>query len=155
VFVGISGRTNADGARQLATHVAPLGFETIPVPVTGCLHLKSAVTLLPASADLPPEGGSHNEQQLWPASAGRSLLLNPDWVEPAHFEGFDVIEIDSSEPMAANVLSIRNRVICAHEHPRTRRRLEAHGFVTLSVPSGELARAEGGVTCCSVLITIS
>ena len=44
VFVGISGRTNADGARQLAAHVAPLGFEVIAVPVAGCLHLKSAVT---------------------------------------------------------------------------------------------------------------
>jgi len=138
VFVGISGRTNADGARQLATHVAPLGFETVPVPVTGCLHLKSAVTCLP---DLRPEGRSY-------------LTINPDWVDPAHFEGFELVEIDSAEPMAANVLTAGNRVICAEEHPGTRRRLEAHGFVTLAVPAGELARAEGGVTCCSVLITI-
>ncbi len=135
VFVGISGRTNADGARQLATQVSPLGFETIPVPVTGCLHLKSAVTAL------PPSGG-------------RSLLLNPDWVDPAIFRDYELIEIDSSEPMAANVLAIAGRVICAEEHPKTRRRLDAHGVVTLTVPAGELARAEGGVTCCSVLITI-
>jgi len=149
VFVGISGRTNADGARQLATHVAPLGFETLPVPVTGCLHLKSAVTILPAKA------GSYKTEDGWlPASAGRSLLVNPAWVDPAHFEGFELVEIDSSEPMAANVLAVENRVICAEEHPKTRRRLEAHGFVTLTVPAGELARAEGGVTCCSVLITI-
>ena len=53
VFVGISGRTNLEGANQLASHVAPLGFEVIPVPVEGCLHLKSAVT-----ATLPPKGGS-------------------------------------------------------------------------------------------------
>ena len=44
VFVGISGRTNSEGARQLAAHVAPFGFAVIPVPVGGCLHLKSAVT---------------------------------------------------------------------------------------------------------------
>src|SRR4051794_14977224 len=56
VFVGISGRTNADAARQLATHIAPFGFETISVPVSGCLHLKSAVTL--AKGALPPEGGA-------------------------------------------------------------------------------------------------
>lgn len=141
VFVGISGRTNADGARQLATHVAPLGFETLPVPVTGCLHLKSAVTSLGGDAWLP-------------ASAGRSLLINPEWVDPAHFKNYELIDIDSSEPMAANVLAVDNRVICAEEHPKTRRRLEAHGFVTLTVPAGELARAEGGVTCCSVLVTM-
>lgn len=155
VFVGISGRTNADGARQLATHIAPLGFDMIPVPVTGCLHLKSAVTSLPAKADLPPKGGRHKEQHVWlPASAGRALLLNPAWVDPSHFEGYELIEIDSSEPMAANVLAIGERVICAEEHPKTRRRLEAHGFVTVTVPASELARAEGGVTCCSVLVTI-
>ena len=45
VFVGISGRTNAEGVRQLAAFVAPHGFEVVSVPVTGCLHLKSAVTL--------------------------------------------------------------------------------------------------------------
>ncbi len=131
VFVGISGRTNADGARQLATYVSLLGFETIPVPVTGCLHLKSAVTGL-----------------------GSCLAINPDWVDAAIFRDYELIEIDPSEPMAANVLAIAGRVICAEEHPKTRRRLEAHGLVTLPVPAGELARAEGGVTCCSVLITI-
>ena len=145
VFVGISGRTNADGARQLATHIAPLGFEMIPVPVTGCLHLKSAVTALP---DLRPEGADLRPE-------GRSYLtINPEWVDPAYFEEHELIKIDSSEPMAANVLAVQNRVICAEEHPKTRRRLEAHGFVTVTVPAGELARAEGGLTCGSVLITI-
>src|SRR4051812_48897456 len=130
VFVGITERTNADGARQLATHLAPFGFETLPVPVTGCLHLKSAVTL---------------------AKAGL-LLINRDWIDSAAFEAFDLIDIDPAEPMAANVLLVGDRVVCAEEHPRTRQRLEAHGIVTVTVPAGELARAEGGVTCCSLLV---
>jgi dimethylargininase len=134
VYVGISGRTNAEGARQLAAHIAPLGFEMIPVPVTGCLHLKSAVTALPENR--------------------RRLVINPDWIDASVFDGFEMIEIDSSEPMAANVLAVGPRVICAEEHPKTRRRIEADGFVTVTVPAGELARAEGGVTCCSVLVTI-
>lgn len=78
--------------------------------------------------------------------------MNPEFVNPAIFEGFDLIEIDPSEPMAANVLLVGDRVICAEEHPRTRRRLEAHGIVTVTVPAGELAKAEGGVTCCSLLV---
>ena len=52
VFVGISGRTNSVGARQLATQIAPFGFEVVEVPVHGCLHLKSAVTLM-REVDLP------------------------------------------------------------------------------------------------------
>jgi len=138
VFVGLSGRTNEDGMRQLASHIAPSGFEVIGVPVAGCLHLKSAVTLL----GLPPKGGR------------TLLLINPAWIDSAHFSGFELIEIDPAEPAAANVLSLGDTVICAAEFPHTRRRIEAKGLVTASVPAGELAKAEGGVTCCSVLVTI-
>ena len=80
------------------------------------------------------------------------LVINPQWVSRDPFAGFNLIEIDPAEPMAANVLLVGDRVVCAEEHPRTRRRLDAHGIVTLSVPAGELAKAEGGVTCCSLLI---
>jgi dimethylargininase len=135
VFVGISGRTNLAGANQLATHIAPLGFEVVPVPVEGCLHLKSAVTQV--------------------ASAFRrkiQLLINPAWVDSAHFAGFDLLEIDPSEPAAANVLAVNGYLICAAEHPRTRQRLEARGYAVIPVPASELAKAEGGVTCCSVIL---
>ena len=140
VFVGISGRTNDVGARQLATHIAPHGYDVITMPVTGCLHLKSAVTL--ASGDLPPEGGRS------------ALLVNPAWLDPARFAGFDLIEVDPAEPYAANVLNIGGTILCAAEHPRTRARLEERGFVTTSVPAAELAKAEGGLTCGSVLLSI-
>jgi dimethylargininase len=138
VFVGLSGRTSEQGMRQLASHIAPLGFEVVGVPVTGCLHLKSAVTLL----GLRPEGGRD------------MLLINPEWIDPKYFDGFGLVEIDPAEPAAANVLSVADTVICAAEFPQTRRRLEAKGLVTVSVPAGELAKAEGGVTCCSVLMTL-
>jgi dimethylargininase len=151
VFVGLSGRTNEDGMRQLASHVAPFGFDVIGVPVAGCLHLKSAVTLL----GLPPKGGRYRALPPEAGSYGRTLLLiNPAWIDSAHFRGFELIEIDPAEPAAANVLSVGGTVICAAEFPQTRRRIEAKGFITASVPAGELAKAEGGVTCCSVLVTI-
>lgn len=136
VFAGISGRTNVDGARQLAAFVAPHGFEVVAVPVAGCLHLKSAVT----AVSLPPSGGR------------TMLVLNPAWIDRSHFDGFDVIDVDPLEPAAANVLSIGGSVICAADHPRTRARIEARGLVTHAVPAGELAKAEGGVTCCSLLL---
>ena len=82
------------------------------------------------------------------------LLINPEWVDSAHFTGCDLIEIDPAEPAAANVLVVGGTVICAAEFPHTRRRMEAKGLVTASVPAGELAKAEGGLTCCSVLVTV-
>ncbi len=47
VYVGRSGRTNADGIRQLTEYLAPFGATVIAVPLTKALHLKSAVTALP------------------------------------------------------------------------------------------------------------
>lgn len=138
VFVGISGRTNEDGVRQLAAALAPRGFEAVSIPVTGCLHLKSAVTAVWA-----------------PPIRGRGVLIvNPEWVDTACFRDFDLIEVDPSEPAAANVLRLGFSLICAEEHPKTRRLLELRGFGTCPVPAGELAKAEGGVTCCSVMVRI-
>ena len=142
IFVGISGRTNAEGARQFASHVAPFGFDVIPVPVQGCLHLKSAVTVVDVPAD-------RNR----PADAGSlvTLVINPGWIDRTVFGAFDLIEV-ADEPAAANVLAVNGYVICAEEHPRTRARLEARGYPILAVPAGELAKAEGGVTCCSIVV---
>jgi dimethylargininase len=136
VFVGVSGRTNAEGVRQLAAILTPFGVRVVPLPVRECLHLKSAAVWLRAAAALP------------------TILLNPAWIDAAHFEGFDVLEVDPGEPHAANVLAIGGCVICAASFPATRRRLEAQGAATITVPAVELAKAEGGVTCCSVLVEV-
>jgi dimethylargininase len=132
VFVGLSSRTNEDGAKQLAAFATPHGFVTTCLRVTGCLHLKSAVTL----------------------AANDTLLLNPEWVDPAAFPDFRILSIDPAEPFAANVLRIDDRVLCATEHPRTRERLEGEGIRTLTVDADELAKAEGGLTCGSLLVAI-
>jgi len=147
VFVGISGRTNAEGARQLAVHLAPYGFDVTAVQVHRCLHLKSAVSLV--SLPPAPEGGRS------PTAQRPALLINPEWVDSAHFTGFDLIEVYPEEPAAGNVLHIEQQVLCAAEHPRTRRRLEAQGHVAVAVPAGELAKAEGGLTCCSVVLKLN
>jgi dimethylargininase len=151
VFVGNTPRTNADGARQLAEFLAP-DHEVVRVPVTKCLHLKSAVT------NLSPDSGTRRTIATSAGTAGTSgtrgtLLINRDWIDAAMFAGFDLIDVDPSEPAAANVLAVGDRVLCSDEFPRTRERLEARGFVTLSVPARELAKAEGGVTCGSLVLS--
>jgi len=129
LWVGETPRSNADGIRQLTAIAASAGYDTRPVPVAGCLHLKSAVTAL--RHDL--------------------VLLNPAWVDTARFP-MPHLTVDPGEPFAANALPIGNTVILARAFPRTRARLEAAGLSILPVPAGELAKAEGGVTCCSILL---
>ena len=133
LFVGLSGRTNAAGIAQLRCSVRPLGYEVREVDVHGCLHLKSALTAI--SDDV--------------------LLANRAWIPTAELGGFDVIDVHPQEEHAANVLRLPDRVIHAAAFPRTRERIEARGVRVDTVDVSELAKAEGAVTCCSILIPAS
>ena len=94
-----------------------------------CLHLKSAVT----------------------AVAPKTLLINRNWVAADAFGDLRLIDVDDDEPHAANALIVGDVVICAAAFPKTRARLERHGLRVKVVDVDELAKAEGGVTCCSLL----
>jgi dimethylargininase len=129
LFAGLSSRTNAEGIRQLAAILAPHNYEVVAVPVTGCLHLKSAVTHL----------------------GGNTLLANRAWFDSAPLAGFDWIEVDPVEPHAANALALSGTVIFPSSFPRTRTRIEARGFQVTPLDISELQKAESGLTCSSLI----
>jgi len=131
LFVGLTPRTNAEGVRQLALHAAP-GLTVTPVAVTGCLHLKSAVTL---AKNQPP-----------------TVLVNPAWVDVDVFSDYAIVEVDAAEPFAANVLALGEMTLVAAQCPLTAERLARAGIRVRTVPAGELAKAEGGLTCGSLII---
>ncbi|HYJ79122.1 MAG TPA: hypothetical protein VEW03_05960 [Longimicrobiaceae bacterium] len=131
LHVGLSTRSNPSGIEQLGALLRPFGYEVRGVAMLGCLHLKSAVTLV----------------------AERTLLLNPEWIDAALFPGFAHVDVDRAEPAAANALLVGGEVVIPAGHPRTRRRLEERGIVTRPVEVDELAKAEAGVTCCSLIFT--
>jgi dimethylargininase len=130
VFVGLSGRTNEAGLEQLRRLLSPHGYEVEAVRTSGCLHLKSAVT------QVKPE----------------AVLLNPAWLEPAALAGIERIEVDPAEAAAGNALLIGGTVIYPIAFPRTAARLERAGVRLEGVDASELAKAEGGVTCCSLIL---
>ncbi|MCA1563693.1 MAG: hypothetical protein LC753_07215 [Acidobacteria bacterium] len=80
------------------------------------------------------------------------LLLNPAWVDGREFGGLPWIEVDPREPFGANVLRLGDTLLSAAPH--TRARLEARGFVVRAVEVSKLAKAEAGVTCCSLIVTV-
>lgn len=129
VFVGRSDRTNEAGIAQLARHLGAFGYDVRSVETHGCLHLKSAITEV----------------------ADGMLLANPAWIAPGVFPG-QVIPVDPAEPYAANALRVEGMVIYAAAWSRTRRRLERCGVRVLPVDVSELAKAEAGVTCCSLIL---
>ena len=130
VFVGLSTRTNDHAAVQMTRVLQPHGYKLREVVVHDCLHLKSAVTAL--SDDL--------------------LLVNPAWIDRETFDGFSLVEVDPEEPMAANALRLDDRILYSASFPRTAARLERRGLRVERVAASEVAKAEGAVTCCSLIL---
>ena len=129
LFVGLTGRSNVEGIRQLAAILAPHKYEVITVPVTGCLHLKSAVTHL-----------------------GRNTLLaNRAWFDTTPLAGHEWIDVDPAEPHAANALALGGTIILPASFPRTRARIAASGLHVTPLDISELQKAESGLTCSSLL----
>jgi dimethylargininase len=100
------------------------------VAVRECLHLKSACAALPD---------------------GR-LLVNPDWLEVAALSGFELVRVPEGEPDAANAALVGGRVCLVAAHPRTADLVGRLGFEVRLVDLSEFAKAEGCVTCLSLLM---
>jgi dimethylargininase len=133
LFAGLTARTNEEGIRQLRGIVEPFGYDVIAVPVTGCLHLKSAATHL-----------------------GKNILLaNRAWFDPTPLAGFEWIDVDPAEPHAGNALALNGSIIFPASFPRTLARIEAKGFRVLPLDIAELQKAESGLTCSSLIFETS
>jgi dimethylargininase len=129
LFVGLSSRTNAEGISQLRDILAPYGYQVKEVEVKGCLHLKTGCSYV-----------------------GRnSVLVNRSWVDAAQLEEFDLIDVPATEPTAANALLIEDVVIIPSAFPQTKAMLEERGFNVRTIDASELGKAEGGVTCSSLI----
>jgi dimethylargininase len=133
LYVGKSGRSNPSGICQLQEVIEPHGYRVKAVDVHGCLHLKSAVSQI----------------------APHTLLINPRWVEKSNFQSLDFVEIDPNEPHAANALLVGESLIYPASFPFTYQRLAARDIAVTEVDVSELQKAEGAVTCCSILLNVT
>jgi len=135
LFVGLSARSSREGVTQLGALLAPFGYAVEGVPLDGCLHLKTAVTEV----------------------AEGTLVINPTWIDRAAFAAYEQIEVDPSEPFAANALRVaggdgEDTAVVPAAFPRTAERLAQRGLRVRTLDVSEIAKAEGGVTCCSILL---
>ncbi len=130
LLVGLSSRTNHAGNEALGRIAGTLGYRVVAVPVRGCLHLKTGCAAL-------PDG---------------TLLVNDEWVDVAGL-GFEVIGLPADESWGANVLPVSSTVIVPDNHPRTAEMITRRGFDVRAVNISEFQKAEGGVTCLSILMT--
>jgi dimethylargininase len=131
IYAGLSTRSNQSGIEQLRRIVADFGFSVETVETTKCLHLKSAVS------EVAPD----------------TLLINPNWINKSAFANCELIDVDEEEPHAANALRVGRSVIYPSSFPRTTEILAQRGINVTPVDLSELQKAEGAVTCCSLILT--
>jgi dimethylargininase len=131
IYVGKSTRSNDEAIRQLQELLDVYSYKVTGVEMHDCLHLKTALTKVD----------------------DHTVLINPKWADTSHFKDFDWIIVDPSEPFASNCLPVNGQIIFPTSFPKTRAKLEARGYKICAVPVDELAKAEGAVTCCSLIIS--
>lgn len=131
VFVGLSRRTNRQGAAAVATLAEPQGMSTSRVPVGDVLHLKSGLSAV------------DDETVLWhPTSCDRDDL-----------EGVRVVVVPGDDPEAANVVRLADgRILVGSHHPRVGALVASLGHEVVTTAVSEIARADGGLTCMSIRV---
>jgi dimethylargininase len=132
LYVGESPRTNAAGIAALRDVVGRYGYSVTPVPVHECLHLKSGCSAL-------PDG---------------SFLVNAEWIDATPLEG-PLVSVPGTEPWAGDVLTIGHTVVVSDAFPETIVLLKNAGFDVVPVAVSEFAKAEGGVTCMSLVFDVA
>jgi dimethylargininase len=130
-FIGLSHRTNEEGARQLASHLAGFGYTSSTIDVrqmTSILHLKSGISFIGDNTMVVMEG----------------MAANPE------FSGFSFIRVAPEESYAANCVRVNGRVLVAAGYPRLTAELRARGFNPLILEMSEFQKMDGGLSCLSL-----
>lgn len=131
-YVGLTERTNEAGIRDLTLFLSPYHRPVVPVPVRGCLHLKSAATYL----------------------GNNALVAVPDFVDVQVFAVDEVIYTAEGEAGAANCLRIGQHLLMPAGYPRTEEKLRhfcaQHGVQLWPLDVSEIEKGDGALTCCSL-----
>jgi dimethylargininase len=130
-FLGLSHRTNEEGARQLAGHLAGLGYTSSTIDVRGMtsiLHLKSGISYI----------------------GDNTLVVMEEMAENPQFHGFELIRVGLDESYGANCVRVSDRVLVAAGFPELTAELLARGFDPLVLEMSEFRKMDGGLSCLSL-----
>jgi dimethylargininase len=130
-LIGVSQRTNEEGARQLARWLRDDGFTAALVDIRttpGVLHLKSGIAYL----------------------GDNRLAIIQELGDRKEFAGLDLVRVEAGETYAANCVRLNDRVIVAAGYPRFRVVLEELGYAVIAVEVSEFRKMDGGLSCLSL-----
>ena len=127
-FIGISERTNREGAAQLGCILEEYGYNWSTIYVEAGLHLKSSVNYI----------------------GKNTLLITEKFASRDEFKRYDTIIVNKTEEYAANTLLINDTLITPKGFPNTIKKLEATGFDIIELDVSEVRKMDGGLTCMSL-----
>ena len=126
--IGLSERTNSDGAQRMISILQRYGLTGSTVPLTTMLHLKSGVACLENNV----------------------LVVAGEMRDNPAFAEFDRIAVDDDEAYAANCLWINGTVLVASGFPKVKSAIEKRGYRTIALDMSEFQKLDGGLSCLSL-----
>jgi len=144
-FIGVSHRTNAEGARQLAAHLERFGHTASEVDIrdiSGILHLKSGIA---AVSDRPLVLKSGIA-----AVSDRRLVLIESLAEHPAFQGYERMLVEPSEDYAANCVRVNDALLVAAGFPKFEAAARDLGLETIVLDMSEYQKMDGGLSCLSL-----
>jgi dimethylargininase len=130
-FIGVSRRTNADGAHQFGELLAADGFTHSTVDIrnmNSILHLKSGIAYL------------DND----------NLVVMDELAGREEFRSFNLIRVPSDETYACNCVLVNERVLIPEGSPKLQSELMSRGYVPLPLAMSEFRKMDGGLSCLSL-----
>jgi dimethylargininase len=127
-FIGLSERTNKEGAAQLGRILESVGHTWATVEVAAGLHFKSSVNYV----------------------GKNTLLVTADFAEHAALSEYNKIVLEKAEAYAANTLLVNEHLLTPAGFPGTRKQLEVLGYEIIELETSEVRKMDGGLTCMSI-----
>jgi dimethylargininase len=127
-YIGVSARTNPEGARQLVAILQSNGYAATLVPLLDVLHLKTGVAYL--------------ENNL--------LLAGGEFLNHPLLSAFNIVPVAADEDYAANSVWINGRVLVPAGFPKTIQTIEKLGYEVLPMDVSEFRKLDGGLSCLSL-----
>jgi len=127
-YIGLSARTNRQGAEQLIEILRNHGLNGSMVGMSQMLHLKTGLAYL----------------------GNNDLVVAGEFIQNALFDDFNHIKVPESEIYAANCININNKVLVPAGFDETRRMIEVFGYDTIALEMSEFQKVDGGLSCLSL-----
>ncbi|MCI2031721.1 dimethylarginine dimethylaminohydrolase family protein [Limosilactobacillus sp.] len=127
-YIGLSARTNEEGAKQMINILEKYGLSGETVPLKEVLHLKTGLSYI----------------------ENNNLLINGEFLNDPRFDKFNKIEVDDDEAYGANSIWLNGYVLVPAGYPKTQKKIENLGYKVIVVDTSEFRKIDGGLSCLSL-----